>query len=178
MSTECRWQVHEIINFSFLRLINSVFFFLYTGGSLCFGWVFFPAWRPHQAHPWNRRMSNKCAASTLQPCCTGSVVSAKIIQLRQLPPAVCHSGMLARNITSEFKPVSWGILWLCHVKHQVRGTGKSKLKAVGILLTHGHGVSAAQPEQIFPARWWEGVVQLRRWPFKLQILFHAEEVFC
>lgn len=97
-------------------------------------------------------MSNKCAASTLQPCCTGSVVSAKIIQLRQLPPAVCHSGMLARNITSEFKPVSWGILWLCHVKHQVRGTGKSKLKAVGILLTHGHGVSAAQPEQIFPAR--------------------------
>lgn len=153
MSTGCRRQVHEITNCSYLRLINSLFLFLHTGGSLYFGWVSPPpAWRPHQAYPWSQRISNKWAASTLQPCCAESVVPTKIFQLRQLPPAVCHSGMLARNITSELKSVSWGILWLCHVKHQVRRTGKSKLKAVGILIIHGRGVPTAQPEQIFPAQ--------------------------
>jgi len=139
MSTGCRRQVHEIINCSYLRLINSVFLFPYTAGSL----FFFPAWRPHWAYTWSQRKNSKWAANTQQPCCAGSVVSAKIFQLRQLPPAVCHSRMLARNITSELKPVSWGIVWLCHVKHQGKGTGKKKLQGMGILILHGRGMPTA-----------------------------------
>lgn len=94
-------------------------------------------------------MSKKWAASTLQPCCAGSVVAAKILQLQQLPPAVCRLGMLARTGTCELKPVSWEILWLHHVKHPTEETGKSRLKAVGMLVIHGGGVPTAQPEQIF-----------------------------
>lgn len=70
---------------------------------------------------------------------------AKLFQLWQWHPAVCHSGMQARSRTSEPEPVSWEILWLCHVKHQVRRAGKDKLKDVGMLF-----MVMEQPEQITP----------------------------
>lgn len=62
MSTGCRWQAHEIIDCSYLKLVNSVFLFTYTGGSLSF---FSPSWRPHQVHPWSPVMGSKHIAALL-----------------------------------------------------------------------------------------------------------------